>query len=399
MAHQQPLTTLGSVLRGQEEDLAALRALPQQPTLDDEQDILTGKITTSFRANNQFLEFTGFSEGAITNIVELATPLTMQARTRGPLPKSSVSDMIICYLLQYRVDLTAAQRAKIVNLPEGRYSSNVDRIRPILRAALKERWSLLIPRPASDVNRHYAYAGLLVDATTIECFRPEGRFEEAKHYYDGKNHIYGLKTEVAVTAASPHFYLSSSPHRPASVHDYTIHKSWYQHYLDYLRKLPEERNVIVDPQPNEDFWALVLDRAYIGPHTDTPHLRRITPVKNPLTVAQRTTNSNVDEDRVPIEQFFGRLGSKFVVYRKIYKFDHRHFDADFEIACLLTNEDVLLTALSENDLKVYRGLQTRRQQEYDDAMARDKAARLRHQENKRRRLNSLGQYVPGNRKD
>jgi hypothetical protein len=393
------MNTLSGILRAQSEDLLAIRALPALPSDDFDDEILSGKITDTFRNNNSFEEFCGFSEGVVTSIAELVTPLTFLARTRGPLPKSSVSDMIICYLLQYRVDATAAQLAKIVNISEGRYTKNVDRIRPNLLAALQQRWATMLPGPATDLTRHHNYAALLIDATTIECFRPEGRFEEAKHYYDGKNHIYGVKSEVAVTAARPHYYVHSSPHEPGSVHDYTILKKNYRNYLGYLRKTPEERELIQDPNPEEEYWAAILDKAYVGPRTDTPEIRRITPMKKPVTAAQRASNQVISKERLPNEQFFGRLGAKFVVYRRIYKFDHRHFDSDFAIACYLTNEDILLTALAEEDSKAYNGLLTKRQQDFDAEKVKEKATRLRYKANRQARLETIGSAVPGSRKD
>ncbi|HSN67109.1 MAG TPA: transposase family protein [Fusibacter sp.] len=393
------MNTLASIIQRRDKEAQELADLPRVDFDNDDDDILTGKITETMRNNNSFEQLAGFSEGVIASITEIVTPLAMQARTRGPLPKSSVSDMILCYLLTFRTDLDVPKLAKIFNLSEERFSKNVERIRPLLNAAMKNRWVNLLPRPDSDLHRRFNYAGLLVDATTIQCFRPEGRFEEAKHYYDGKNHIYGLKVEVAVTTCAPHYFVRSSPHVPASVHDYTVNKKEYLNYVDYLRKRPGESDRIHDPNPNEPNWATVNDKAYIGPATDTPGVRRITPTKNPLTLAQRQANQQVNEDRTPIEQFFGRLCKKFPVYRNTYRYDHKNFDVDFQIACFLVNEDILLTALAKNDIDVYNGVLSKRQKDYDDEKEKESAARQRYQATKRQRVDSFGQYVPGNKKD
>jgi hypothetical protein len=53
----------------------------------------------------------------------------------------------------------------------------------------------------------FAYIALLADSTSFEVFRPKGRFEEQKHYYDGKNKMYAVKKEVAVMAHAPHYAL------------------------------------------------------------------------------------------------------------------------------------------------------------------------------------------------
>ena len=60
------MNTLGSILRAQDEDLQAIKALPALPHDDFDDEILTGKITQTLRNNNSFEEFCGFSEGVIT---------------------------------------------------------------------------------------------------------------------------------------------------------------------------------------------------------------------------------------------------------------------------------------------------------------------------------------------
>ena len=100
---------------------------------------------------------------------------------------------------------------------------------------LRKRWQPK-PRP-KPLDSSYPYIGLLVDSTSIEVYRPRGRFEEAKTYFDAKNGIYALKKEVAVSASPPHYALLA---QVGSIHDYTTFKSNYECYLDYLLKTPEE---------------------------------------------------------------------------------------------------------------------------------------------------------------
>jgi hypothetical protein len=86
----------------------------------------------------------------------------------------------------------------------------------------------------------FLHVGLLVDAHTTPCCQPKAPFDEAKIYYNFKNHTYGLKTEVAVSTQHPHYCTHVSNHVPGSVHDFELFKNGYKRYLDYLYKLPEE---------------------------------------------------------------------------------------------------------------------------------------------------------------
>src|SRR6185369_15166002 len=121
---------------------------------------------------------------------------------------------------------------------------NIDRVRPILHSALLARWSQLVGRPIADPDRPFPHAALIIDGHSTECFRPRGRYEEVKHYFDGKNRIYALKTEVAIAAHRPHFFVTSCPHYAGSTHDYAMHKREYRRYLPYLRKHQAEAGIL-----------------------------------------------------------------------------------------------------------------------------------------------------------
>ena len=66
---------------------------------------------------------------------------------------------------------------------------------------------------------------------------------DSQTFYDGKNEIYGYKTEVAVHGSPPHYCMFVSEHVPGSVHDYVLHKSIYQHYVPYLHMTEDEIQV------------------------------------------------------------------------------------------------------------------------------------------------------------
>ena len=115
------------------------------------------------------------------------------------------------------------------------------------------------------------HVALLIDNHTTECFCPKTTFNESKIYYDGKNRIYGLKTEVAFMAHEPHYCVFVGKHMPGSVHDFEIMKGSYHRYLDYLLKLPDENTSLPGDQLSH-FWGVLVDKGYIGPENATPDL-------------------------------------------------------------------------------------------------------------------------------
>ena len=234
---------------------------------------------------------------------------------------------------------------------------------------------------------------LLTDTITIECFRPKGRFGEVKYYWDDHHKVYGLKEEVSVTSARPHVAVSCSPHYPGSAGDYRIHREKYELTTDYLTKTPEEKAWPGDKDPSP-YWGNLGDKQYIGPATDTPHERRITPIKGAsLSSAQKTANKKKSTTRVPVEQYFGRLVRKCAIMGGVYRFDHRNFDTDFENCCMLVNEDITISALSLDDGEFYQKFLDARLEKWRVAEANRKKERETYAANKKAKLLKVQKFV------
>ncbi|GAM28798.1 hypothetical protein SAMD00019534_119740 [Acytostelium subglobosum LB1] len=122
-------------------------------------------------------------------------------------------------------------------------------------------------------------------------------------YWDGKNHVYGCKFEVAVLGTKPHYAVFMSKHHLASKHDFTIHK--------------EE-------------------------HEKTPGVRRVAMMKSPelakASEGEKLKNKILTKRRVVIECFFGRLVNRYLLFRFRYELDHKFLDQDFYNCCQLTNQ-------------------------------------------------------------
>jgi hypothetical protein len=82
-----------------------------------------------------------------------------------------------------------------------------------------------------------------VDVHTTPCHQLKAPFDKSKIYFDNKNHIYGLKMEVAVSTQHLYYCMHVSKYVPASVHDFELLKNilcGYTRYLDYLLKHSKE---------------------------------------------------------------------------------------------------------------------------------------------------------------
>lgn len=351
MAQQQPpgrraipRVTLDSLLAGAESELAAINAYngPLLDLLEDEP--IAGDLWATFVADNKIKTLTNLSQESVTNLYQCMLPFIAEAAKRGTKPKSSWMDHLLCYLIWGKLAADVDTLACLLAIKPSRLEENISRIRPIVCATLRSEWWEHRSRPSIQADSPFPNVALLIDAHTSSCFRPKGPFEQSKRYWDKKNHCYGVKSEVGVMAAPPHYCLFVGAHTEGSVHDYHTLKHHYTKYLDYLLKQPNENRDLHGDAAHR-FWAVMADKAYIGPPEDTPDLRRIVPKRGARSVADLEQNRRIALHRVPIEQFFGRVLGLWAVARVTYRWDHPHFDADFTNWCLLTNEHIKVCPL------------------------------------------------------
>ena len=135
----------------------------------------------------------------------------------------------------------------------------------------------------------------------------------------------------------------------------------------------------------------MADKGYIGPQTDTPDERRITPIKKPSLPTDITHNTAVNKERVQIECFFGRVCMKWAIAGEVYRWDHTHFDLDFENVCLLTNNIIKVNQLTEVDYRFYLNLCNMR---YGEQLTKQEKRKLQIQRAKEKRLAKLARTDP-----
>ena len=177
-----------------------------------------------------------------------------------------------------------------------------------------------------------------------------------------------------------------SNHYVGSKNDYTIFQETCDELKPYLRKRPSETN---DPALYRDrrhvTWVVVADKAYLGPDTDTPGVRRIVPKRSNMRGFNPIENREICAVRVVVEQFFGRLKMNWTLFNNRYRGHHGKVDILFPVACLLTNYHLEANHPDMMDYKFYQQcLNRERQMSFERDQRRDESNR--RQRERRQRL-------------
>ena len=370
-------------IQQQQDEEKKILAAPMPPPQEEKEPNANCAIFNKMMQDQILEKCTNFTRSELLDLFHRMQPHFQAHRRRGPAPVTPPLDSLICILCMYKTGLDFDRLASMLAMKATTLRDVIDRVRPILYATLTEAWWNRRQRPAPLLDTNYLHITLLVDATSLQVFRPRGRFEEAQIYYDTKNGIYALKKEVAVMAKEPHYALFSSKAFIGADHDYKHFKNNYSMYLEYLKKDLEEKRLIDDPYA---FWSICADKGYIGPASDTPEIRRIVPKKAPRTTAEKKENEEISKIRVKVECFFGRMTSKWVITRHVYRLDHSRFDMDLDNCILLTNEIIKKQSLVEQDREfLLKSIQARTQQQ-EEARNKRRASYEKYKLEKKRRL-------------
>jgi hypothetical protein len=114
------------------------------------------------------------------------------------------------------------------------------------------------------------------------------------------------------------------------------------------------------------FWSILVDKAYVGPVVDTPHVYRVAPFKGRITPNQANYNTEHGSARVHIERVFGRAKMMFPNVCGRYRIGHDHFDEDIMICMFLVNISLRRSALNQIDYEYFvKLLELNRQKEQE----------------------------------
>ena len=205
-------TNLNSLLDKRAKRVQQIEAYQGPNLTSDERTDFEGDIWDQLKENKQLESISNLEVPTLEEIHLNMLPFIASTHRTGPRAQSPPIDQMICYIGWLKMGAKLDITAKVLGMKTNRFKENIDRIRPIVNAALKASWWDTRIHPVPLSNTTFPHVGLIIDGHTTQTFRPKAPFEEAKIYYDGKNKIYGVKNEVGVTAAAPHYCLFITPH-------------------------------------------------------------------------------------------------------------------------------------------------------------------------------------------
>src|SRR3978361_2098846 len=177
-AHRPPAPriSIATLLRRAADDITAIEAYdgPLLDLLDDEP--ITGDLYIQLDQDRQLELITNFSHDHLIDIYRCMQPFMLNAGTRGPKPKSSWMDQLICYLAWGKLAEQIDVLAKVLGIKPNRLEDNIVRIRSVLNAALKARWWDPRARPKIAADSPFPHVALLVDGHTSTVHRPKCPF-------------------------------------------------------------------------------------------------------------------------------------------------------------------------------------------------------------------------------
>lgn len=203
----------------------------------------------------------------------------------------------------------------------------------------ENEYTMSVLKQKKKVFKNHPYALYATDVIFFQANRPSGNHQESKPYFSNKHKQYGYKMEASVLPNG--LLVNYFGHFPGSVSDITILKKNKDFHLQALRKTDQEMDELDVGLGSEDYpesWALIVDKGYQG---SAAFLRAILPKKKPnlgvLNLEEKKKNKKISEDRIIVENFFGRFVTLWSVFGRRFRLCESSFNSFFKLAAALTN--------------------------------------------------------------
>ncbi|KAH9092352.1 hypothetical protein LEN26_018454 [Aphanomyces euteiches] len=215
-----------------------------------------------------------------------------------------------------------------------------------------------------------------VDATFQQSNRPLGPHNEALYAFSGKYHWYGKKVEVSVSPLG--FAINVSDNVLGSIHDKTMFDNNRDFHMKMRAKRPNDYNLLDEgPLRTEypDEWALLADKGYQGAQNTC---RSIIPTRatqsNRMSLQIEQTNERISSDRIIVEKWFGRHCTLWAICSEKFKWSNSLYDPIFKACASLTNYQIWLSPLRDEDGHEYRRILNRLKFIQDDMKMKKRLA-------------------------
>jgi hypothetical protein len=316
---------------------------------------------------------TGFNFADFDRLFELSGT-TFEFNRRGKKTQVSPRDTLILLLNYVR------RYPKIEEMAVG-YQIKPSTLGKLLMKAIHAAtgcWQrLFITEPGLNLtlptDDNFPNAGFIVDATVQQINKPAGTFEERKPWFSGKHNIYCLKSQVISDLKGTAIHITTSI--KGATHDLAIFKM----------SLPE-LDMIIDHHTNGQDKVLA-DKGYQCGEIKcliTPHKGKVDDLSRP----QLQFNDRHSKSRVVIENYFGRLKSKFAITANKYRGDHEHYEDIFILCCALVNYDIRQCnhGLRRDDGEFYKRMLCQEKQDREINERRKQEAKKTQRDDRMRRI-------------
>lgn len=298
--------------------------------LDADETLATENPIVEAQAANeeQFYLLCGFSVLDFTTLFEM-TEHVIYVPKRGRKRIVGPKDALFLFFHWLRSASPISQIAIAFELKQATLYNHLQKVANSIRHVLVERLINAQWERQLTSGEKFSQCGLVVDATVQKRGRPVGDFAAAKAYFSGKHWIYCLKSQVVTNRDGIAVCVCAGA--PGALHDLTVFRETEADIANMVRQKPGEPT------------AILADKGYID-NAHTGPLVLVTPHKKPpngiLSIKQVNWNHDLASARVVVENYFGRLCTKFRIMVQRWQFDEAYYKTIFEICCALANFDI-----------------------------------------------------------
>lgn len=317
-----------------------------------------------------FVSFTGFGLTEFDRLHDIVHDY-IDHQGRGRHPKFGTKDILVLLLFYLRRYPRYETIRSIFRIPESSFKGILKTYIPKLLEVLEKKFITDIAETCSiEEDDYFKDCGYVVDATVQPIEIPKSSYEAKKPYFSGKHGVYCFKSQVIVTFQGIAVHIITGIE--GGKHDKTVFDDSIQ---DFTTKVLSH---------HEDEPTKILgDKGYQDQTCDI----LVTPFKGELLDLEDTElehNENLGKKRVIVENYFGRLKSRYGITKDTYRSDYSMYPSFFLICCALINFEIVFCGhpLRNSDSVYYVKLVTKMMK---DAQLRKALNSRKHKKYKKKR--------------
>lgn len=325
-----------------------------------------------------FHSFTGYTSEEFDTLYSIVK-VALQHQGRGRSSKFESKEILIMLLFYLRRYPRFETIHSLFHVPESTFKGILKTYIPRLQEIVEQKFITEIAKKNEiEEDEDFKDCYYIVDATVQPIEIPKGSYESKKPYFSGKHGVYGLKSQAIVTVKG--FIVHIRTGIKGGVHD----KAVFDESLDDFKKK------VISLHPDK-VQKILGDKGYQDQTSDilvTPHKGNLFDLDD----SKLRHNQNLGNKRVIIENFFGRLKSRYQITKDTYRSDTSDYSSFFTICCALVNYEIVLCGhpLRDSDSDYYKRLVTKM---IKDAEQRKKLSSQKYKKYKKKRQSKFLQSL------